>query len=136
MHFRVASTPHSTFQCDVRPQCTATNPVLTVEVTGLPLISAAKDGDEPISSVSGDVTTITFDLSERTDYNYSGTWYEWRFVISLRDACNLHYTWSDDFIQMSYVDDEQNSLNMFGVERLSIIGPDTGYCRECKTAAL
>lgn len=47
------------------------------------------------------------------------------------DSCDTSFTWSDNFLQVSYVDDEGNALDLSAFESPIVFGPDTGTCREC-----
>ncbi|CAM9558287.1 unnamed protein product [Ectocarpus sp. 12 AP-2014] len=120
--------------------CVSSNPVVTLDFTA-PIATSGDaygyvEGDS--TSISGDVSddqlSITFDmgeagldpfyvLTETQDHYY---WYFWVIL----DNCDTAYTWSDNFVQLSYVDDEQNIIDLTGFEDPNIDETDTGTCCE------
>lgn len=118
-------------------QCVASNPVVKVDFAG-PITLEGSVYGEIVSGdygwVSGDVSddlaSITFDTSVSgldSHYYEAGISY-FRFVV---DNCDTAFTWSDNFFELSYVDDEQNTIDLYGVENPDdIFGPDNGACGE------
>lgn len=113
-------------------QCTSTNPIATFELVAPIATDGSAYGEDAFMSgeVSDDQSSITFDLSE-LEPNFIDDIFDYRFTLYL-DNCDTAYTWSDNFFQMSYVDDERNSIDVSRFEGRypTIIGPDTGTCRE------
>ncbi|CAM9198809.1 unnamed protein product [Ectocarpus sp. 8 AP-2014] len=61
-------------------------------------------------------------------YDASDGFYYWSFELYL-DNCDTSYTWDDNFVQLSYVDDEQNTTDLSAFEDADYIDePDTGIC--------
>ncbi|CAN0564306.1 unnamed protein product [Ectocarpus sp. 12 AP-2014] len=77
--------------------------------------------------------SLNFDIGEADldpVYWLTGTVdeYYWYFSVYV-DNCDTSYTWNDNFVQLSYVDDEQNTIDLSGFEDISFIDePDTGMC--------
>ncbi|CAM9959638.1 unnamed protein product [Ectocarpus fasciculatus] len=118
--------------------CVSSNPVVTLDFTA----PIARSGDAygyiegDSTSISGDVSddqlSITFDMGEAgLDPFYVLTQtqdhYYWYFWVIL-DNCDTAYTWSDNFVQLSYVDDEQNIIDLSGFEDPNIDETETGIC--------
>lgn len=121
--------------CDPRQQCASTNAVLTVDIISGPAVSSPgvllHPGDGV--SISDDRKRIVFDIGEGgTFINSGGGYYSWFVRVSM-DNCNPTYTWSDMDIQMSWVDDEQNIVDLSDLEnpRIGDGQEDIGVCREC-----
>lgn len=118
-------------------QCVASNPIVTVDFAGPITIEGTVYGETGFGGsgwisgdVSDDLATVIFDTSVSgldSHDNEAGISY-FRFVV---DNCDTAFTWSDNFFQLSYVDDELNTIDMSGVENPDdIFGPDNGACGE------
>ncbi|CAN0347709.1 unnamed protein product [Ectocarpus sp. 6 AP-2014] len=112
--------------------CVSSNPIVTADFTG-PIASwgytSGSDG-ELYADLSDDQLSLTFDIGEADldpTYVESEDYYYWHFALSL-DNCDSSYTWSDNFVQLSYVDDEQNTIDLSVFEDPDIDEPDTGIC--------
>ncbi|CAN0489959.1 unnamed protein product, partial [Ectocarpus sp. 8 AP-2014] len=103
------------FRIHRETNCVSSNPVVTLDFTG-PIATSGTATGADFTKISGDVSddqmSLTFDigeadldpiywLTETVDQYY---WYYFVYV----DNCDTSYTWSDNFVQLSYVDDEQN----------------------------
>lgn len=114
-------------------QCVSTNAIVTVEYSG-PIAKSAtiydSDTREQIPGiVSDDQRSVTIDMSAATP-RYS-SYYYWNLRLDINN-CDASYTRGDNFVQLSYVDDEENIIDLSGFETPSFIdGPDTGVCGEC-----
>ncbi|CAM9291102.1 unnamed protein product [Ectocarpus sp. 12 AP-2014] len=114
--------------------CVSANPIVTVDFTG-PIASwgytTGSDG-ELDADISDDQLSLTYDIGE-ADLDpvsvESEDYYYWHFALHL-DNCDTSYTWSDNFVQLSYVDDEQNIIDLSVFQDPDIDEPDTGICRE------
>lgn len=118
-------------------QCTASNRILTVDYSGpianSGIATGTIDGDQTSISgeISDDQTRITFDMGAAgLDPYYYGTLGETYFTL-YPASCDTSFTWSDNFLQVSYADDEGNTLDLSAFESPIVFGPDTGTCREC-----
>ncbi|CAN0142932.1 unnamed protein product, partial [Ectocarpus fasciculatus] len=79
--------------------------------------------------VSDDQLSLTFDIGEVEPTNYESESYDYWFFGLYLDNCDTSYTWGDNFVQLSYVDDEQNTIDLSGLEDpFHIDEPDTGTC--------
>lgn len=112
---------------------------MTVDYAG-PIVADTRhhvDGhytDQLYGEVSDNQTSVTFDTrGADLDPRYHSTsgYYYWNFWLYSLDNCNTSYTWSDNFVELSYVDDELNTIDLSALEDASTSGPDTGTCREC-----
>ncbi len=104
---------------------------MTIDVIG-PEVSRAPWGWGTYKSetIAANHTRFSFSNYELA-YNPSEGWYSAYFSVSGIDNCDPKYTWSDNFIQVSYVDDEQNTIDLSSLDNLFIMPPgDTGTCRE------
>ncbi|CAM9951075.1 unnamed protein product [Pylaiella littoralis] len=116
--------------------CVSSNPVVTVDYAG-PIANRGYAGgtiDGNRRGISGDVSddgaSLTFDMGESNldpTYSEAGGYYYWSFQLWPYN-CDTSYTWSDSFVQLSYVDDEQNTIDLSEFEDPYISGPDTGTC--------
>ncbi|CAN0113075.1 unnamed protein product [Ectocarpus sp. 12 AP-2014] len=118
--------------------CVSSNPIVTVDFTG-PIVTRGNTyGGNGIfwGDVSDDQFSLTFDMGEVDPiYEQSDDFYYWEFVIYL-DNCDTSYTWGDNFVQLSYVDDEQNTTDLSAFEDPNDIDePDTGICPTPSPAA-
>lgn len=118
-------------------QCVASNAIVEVEFTA-PIASwgaawGIRDGDTGniYGDVSDDKFSVAFDMGESDlDPVYlEAGFYNYWFAIYL-DNCDTSYTWSDNFVQVSYVDDEENTIDLSAFDDPDIYDPDTGTC--CK----
>lgn len=117
-------------------QCTVSNPIVKVDFAGPIVIDGAvHSGTEYISGdVSDDKTTVVFDTASDLDLGPAwvpiGDSYLWYFSFYV-DNCDTGFTYSDNFFEVSYVDDEGNVLDLSGFESPdSIFAPASGICRE------
>ncbi|CBJ48515.1 WSC domain containing protein [Ectocarpus siliculosus] len=102
--------------------CAASNPIVTVDFTGPIATSGYAYGTDSTSmsgNVSNDQSSFTFEIGE-ADLDpyystYGGGYYFWQLYLYL-DNCETSYTWSDNFVQLSYIDDEQNTIDLSGSE--------------------
>lgn len=120
-------------------KCVASNPIVTANYDG----PIAKSGlvwgtiiEGDFTSISGDVSedekSVTFDLGESNldaTYFESGGHYYWNFFLFV-DNCETSYTWSDEFVQLSYIDYEENTIDLSAFENPDILGPETEICCE------
>ncbi|CAB1105166.1 unnamed protein product [Ectocarpus sp. CCAP 1310/34] len=113
--------------------CVASNPIVTVDFTA-PIVnsgvaSATIEGNltTVYGEVSDDQLSVTFGMGESgvDPSSYDSGWSG--FLVSL-DNCDTSYTWSDNFFEVSYVDDEQNTIDLSAFEDPDIEIPDTGIC--------
>ncbi|CAN0069455.1 unnamed protein product, partial [Ectocarpus sp. 6 AP-2014] len=113
--------------------CVASNPIVTVDFTA-PIVnsgvaSATIEGNSTTvyGEVSDDQMSVTFGMGESgvDPSSYDSGWSG--FLVSL-DNCDTSYTWSDNFFEVSYVDDEQNTIDLSAFEDPDIEIPDTGIC--------
>ncbi|CAN0140511.1 unnamed protein product [Ectocarpus sp. 12 AP-2014] len=114
--------------------CVSSNPIVTVDFTEpvgrgvsvrgyLQGIYLGLSGD-----VSDDEMSVTIDMADLDPaYSDGGGYYYWTVYVSL-DNCDTAFTWSDDFFQLSYVDDEVNTIDLSGFENPHIVDSDTGIC--------
>ncbi|CAB1106474.1 unnamed protein product [Ectocarpus sp. CCAP 1310/34] len=79
--------------------------------------------------VSDDQLTLTFNMGEVDQgYDAPDSFYYWSFELYL-DNCDTSYTWDDNFVQLSYVDEEQNTTDLSAFEDADYIDEaDTGIC--------
>ncbi|CAN0265590.1 unnamed protein product, partial [Ectocarpus fasciculatus] len=112
--------------------CVSTNPIVTAEFTG-PIANfgyTTGSGDSLDADRSDDRMSLTFDIGEAgldPIYVESEDYYYWHFALYFYN-CDTSYTWSDNFVQLSYVDDEQNTIDLSVFEDPDIDEPDTGIC--------
>lgn len=120
-------------------QCVASNPVLTVDYTGPIAVSGYATGTVEGSftaiwgEASDDKMSFTIDIGvadlDPRYTEWAGNYY-WGISLVI-DNCDTSYTWGDSFFEVSYVDDEQNTIDVSALEDAAYIrDPDTGICRE------
>ncbi|CBJ30862.1 conserved unknown protein [Ectocarpus siliculosus] len=118
------------FQIKRETNCVSSNPIVTIDFTG-PIVSGgyASGSSTLWGDASDDQLSLTFDMGELDQrYSESGGYYYWLFNLYL-DNCDTSYTWDDNFVQLSYVDDEQNAIDLSAFEDPYYIEePDTGIC--------
>lgn len=132
------AVPAPRLVCDIDlVQCVSSNPMVTVDFTE-PIVSSGSAGgylqDVLYVNLSGDVSddqmSVTIDMGNLDPiYSDAGGYYYWTMYVGL-DNCDTSYTWSDNFFELSYVDDEQNIIDLSGFENPYIYDPDTGTCGE------
>lgn len=112
------------------------NPIVQVDFAGPMVIDGAvHSGTEWISGdVSDDSTSVVFDTTSNLDLGPTwvpgGESYLWYFNFYV-DNCDTGFTYSDNFFQLSYVDDEQNVIDLSGFDTPDdIFAPANGVCRE------
>lgn len=122
------------------------NPIVEVKFAGPILIGGVVGGysgafstnDNPAGEVSDDRTSVVFDTTSNPDLGIS--WYSdvesfrWSFTIYV-DNCDTGFTYNtvydDNFFELSYVDDEQNIIDLSGFETPDdIFAPANGICRK------
>lgn len=101
---------------------------MTLDYTGP--IAKADTTLSGYSEVSGDPsddgTSVIFDLRDTwIDPVVDTSGYYWNVKLGL-DNCDTGYTWSDNFFQLSYVDDEQNIIDLSEFENPSTWDKDSG----------
>eukprot|EP00903_Cladosiphon_okamuranus_P015619 g14423.t1 len=96
------------------------------------VFSGFSDGEWISGDISDDRTSVVFDTTGDPDLGPAwvsiGESYLWyiRFFV---DNCETGFTYSDDFFQVSYVDDEQNVIDLSGFETPDgIFAPANGIC--------
>ncbi|CAN0235550.1 unnamed protein product, partial [Ectocarpus sp. 12 AP-2014] len=120
------------FNIHKEANCVSSNPIVTADFTG-PIVTrgfASSSDNNPLEGeVSDDQLTLTFNMGEVDQgYDASDGFYYWSFEFHL-DNCDTSYTWDDNFVQLSYVDDEQNTTDLSAFEDADYIDePDTGIC--------
>ncbi|CAN0447092.1 unnamed protein product [Pylaiella littoralis] len=114
--------------------CIASNPIVTVDFAGPIVIDGTVyGGNEEISGdVSDDKTSVVFDTTTTPDLGPAwvpiGESYLWYFSFYV-DNCDTGFTYSDNFFQVSYVDDEANIIDLSGFETPDdIFAPSNGIC--------
>ncbi|CAN0018604.1 unnamed protein product, partial [Ectocarpus fasciculatus] len=119
--------------------CTVSNPIVKVDFAGPIVIDGAVySGTEDISGdVSDDQTTVVFDTTSDLDLGPAwvpiGDSYLWYFTFYV-DNCDTGFTYSDNFFEVSYVDDEGNVLDLSGFETPDdIFAPASGICPDDET---
>lgn len=92
---------------------------MTVDFAGPIAIKGSVTGDSStdmlVEANPSDLASITFDIGEYGLDPYFNPWedsyYGWRFFVFV-NACDTSGAWNDNFLQLSYTDDENNTVDM------------------------
>ncbi|CAM9603285.1 unnamed protein product [Ectocarpus fasciculatus] len=120
------------FRISRETDCVSSNPIVTVDFTA-PFVTSGYAAGGGYVHTSGDVSddqySITFEVGEVGEWYDRFDGYTYRYFDIYLDNCDTSYTWGDNFVQLSYVDDEQNIIDLSAFEDpTSIDEPDTGIC--------
>eukprot|EP00903_Cladosiphon_okamuranus_P019191 g17651.t1 len=119
--------------------CIVSNPIVKVDFAGPMVIDGTvHSGTDFISGqVSDDRTSVLFDTTSDRDLDPAwvpiGESYLWYFRFNV-DNCDTGFTYRDNFFELSYVDDEQNIIDLSGFDTPDdIFAPANGICPDDET---